>query len=272
MNRRQFLQSATGVALLLPSWAAAQQPERIPPGYETPDERGEVWAPVQWNGHVPYCNIPRALRQRNTDGSAPGGSDGLCVIASQVTDGRYQSLVREVNSLWETAKQRPGGYHPAKMKALAYEIMPHVPFKSYEGRETGWMEAVLKQGIPIGTTMGTGRAYHYARIAHMVSTVHYSASEGIAAIIDNNWPAAVVFLPIQEYARRFTLGLGYGWAFYWDVPTLPSVAASSEIGPALALGLTAGAGFGVAVHHLAVRSRTDASALPDTVSGPFGFG
>jgi hypothetical protein len=99
-------------------------------------------------------------------------------------------------------------------------VAPSIPYKSYEGRDIDWMPAVLAQGIPIGVTYGTGRLYEYERIAHMVSLVHLD--DQLAGIVDNNAPYWVAWMPRAEFARRFTLGSEYGWAFYLNVPSRPS--------------------------------------------------
>lgn len=216
MNRRRFLASAAvaGAYALAPRSLRAQDDDRLPPGFDQPDERGEAWAQVEYDGTTAYCPIPRNLRQKNT-----GGSDGagLCVIASQVTDGNHQGLMAAVEKLWAVAKTRPGGYYPGKLKALMAEHAPDVPYKSYEGADVAWMEGVLKTGIPIGVTYGTGRGYQYQQIAHMVSLVHLDSKA--TGIIDNNFPGFVAWMPTSEFARRFVLGPGDGWAFYLDVPT-----------------------------------------------------
>jgi hypothetical protein len=213
MHRRSPIVILVGLLLCAPVLA---QDDRLPPGFDQPDERGEVWAQVEHDGVTAYCPIPRALRQRNT-----GGSDGagLCVIASQVTDGRYQQLAAAVEALWAEAKTRPGGYYPTKLKELMAEVAPEVPYKSYEGRETAWMEATLRSGIPIGVTYGTGRGYDYQSIAHMVSLVHLDSE--VAGVIDNNFPGYVAWMPLAEFRRRFTMPSGEGWAFYLDVPSKP---------------------------------------------------
>lgn len=255
MHRRRFLTLAAlaaGAGTLAPRALRAQD-DQLPPGFDMPDERGEVWSQVEYDGTTAYCPIPRELRQKNT-----GGSDGagLCVIASQVTDGRWQALTAAVERLWAVAKTRPGGYYPSKLKALMAEHAPEVPYKSYEGTDVAWMEGVLKTGIPIGVTYGTGRGYRYQRIAHMVSLVHLDTRA--TGIIDNNFPGFVAWMPLAEFQRRFILGADAGWAFYLNVPRnspdkpdkpgpgpAPTVPSGGLDGFSLATGFAA-CGFGVA--------------------------
>jgi hypothetical protein len=219
VNRRRFLRTAAafGAATIAVRPARAQDDDRLPPGFDRPDERGEVWAQVEYDGTTAYCPIPRSLRKKNE-----GGSDGagLCVIASQVTDGRYQQIAAQVEELWRVAKTRDGGYWPERLKRLMAEVAPDLPYKSYEGTDVAWMEGVLKSGIPIGVTYGTGRGYQYQQIAHMVSLVHLDSER--AGIIDNNFPGFVAWMPLGEFKRRFILGSDAGWAFYLDVPAQPA--------------------------------------------------
>lgn len=221
-SRRRFLRSAVaaGAALSFParglharSVRVQGDDDRMPPGFDRPDDRGEFWAQVEHDGVTAYCPIPVEMRKKNE-----GGTDGagLCVIASQVTDSNWQQIGEVGATLWKTAKQRRGGYWPERLKELMAELAPEIPYQSYEGRDTTWMEHQLQSGIPIGVTYGTGRGYEYQQIAHMVSLVHLDSEWG--AVVDNNFPGFVAWMPRAEFDRRFVLGIGEGWAFYFDIP------------------------------------------------------
>jgi hypothetical protein len=237
--------AATALLLLLcaPALAVGQA--------DTPDHRGEVWGglvdPV--TGTKAQVQIPLELRQRNSVGT---NGAGLCVIASQVTDGRKQERPAEVQGLWDTAKRRWGGYSPPKLKSLVAEVCPELPYLSYEGADTDGLERLTRQGIPIGVTYSTGKLYGYRHIAHMVSLIHLDSAR--AAVIDNNKPEVVAWMPRAEFDRRFR-DRGEGWAFLWQL-------ASARLGPVSLDGLLVAVvvGGGVAILYLALRRRHESRA------------
>jgi hypothetical protein len=226
-RRRRFLASAVaaGAVLALPRRLWAQEPsgDGIPPGYGEPDQYGEVWvSDFEYDGTQVYCPIPQSLRRRNE-----GGSDnaGLCVIASNVTDWRWQKITEEAEAIWRTAKQRKGGYWPERFAALVLEVAPELAkvAKSVEEDNLDWLAEQTAQGIACGQTFGVSRAYRdagYNFVPHMISGVHCDSVKW--AGIDNNYPDAIIFLPRKraEYAFRLQpdLSLGYGWGTYLDLP------------------------------------------------------
>jgi hypothetical protein len=249
IDRRRAMRLLAGSLALAhtrPIWADTKpdsEPIEIPEGFDRPDRYGEVWGGLEYQGRKALCQIPVSIRQQNTDGSAPGPMDGLCVIASQVTDGRWVELLEDMERLWKTALARPGGYHPAKMKALALEVVPHLKHHSYEGLEIAWMRQWLEVGVAIGVTLGTGRGYQYQDISHMVSLIHMD--DEYVALIDNNWAKAVAWMPIKVFQERFTMTAGYGWAFWWDVlppqRLMPSTSNAWLIAASALMGLGTGA-------------------------------
>jgi hypothetical protein len=170
------------------------------------------------------------MHQRNT-----GGSDGagLCVIASLVTNGNYQGVGPEVRKLWEEAQRRPGGYIPSKLDGLIRDVAPGLKYAQYEGTDPAPLERWSEAGYPVGVTYGTGRLYGYRRIAHMVSLSHLDPRW--AAIIDNNNPGKWSWMPAPEFARRWTLSGGQGWAVLLQYG--PEAAAGGVVAVALGSGL-----------------------------------
>ena len=212
-------------------------PDDLPEGFDRPDGRGEVWGGISYQGRTAQCPIPHALRKRNE-----GGSDGagLCVIASQVCDGNWQAMVAEMADFWRAAKERRGGYWPERLKGLVKELHPEIKYLSYEGDETDWMQLWLGYGVPVGVTYGTGRGYRYQQISHMVSLV--GLWDDLAAVIDNNFPRWVAWMPRAEFDRRFTMTGGYGWGFLWRKLMKDRGAPETEDA---AIALLAAAGLGI---------------------------
>jgi hypothetical protein len=201
---------------------------------QTPDGRGEIHLdePV-YQGERASAPAPPGLHVRNE-----GGSDtkGLCVVASILANGMYQGVpglnepgrgtsnvkgLYEVipnapgkgSTLWRTAKSRPGGYYPEKLQALVKEVMPNEGWATYYGADERKLDALSRQGVPIGATMGTGANYRYMPISHMVSLLHYRTG-GNACVLDNNFPGEFTWMPASEFARRWKRG-GEGWAWVW---------------------------------------------------------
>lgn len=225
---------------------------REPSAPDTPDHRGEVWGgltdPV--TGTRAQVRIPLELRQRNSVGI---DFLGLCVIASQTTDGRQQGRAAEVAELWAAAKQRTGGYSPDKLKRLVAQVCPGMPYLSYEGADTDGLARILARGIPVGVTYSTGKLYGYRHIAHMVSLVHLDARR--AAVIDNNKPEVVAWMPRAEFDRRFR-DRGEGWAFLWQIAP-PAIPGLGELGGPL---VAVAVGGGLALAWVIFRRRREATA------------
>lgn len=220
------------LALLVPASVQAQ----------TPDHRGEVVLdrPV-YQGEKASAPIPPSQHVRNE-----GGSDraGLCVISSVLANGMYQKVpdlnlrgndgqAGKGSLLWRTAKARPGGYSPEKLKALVQEVMPGEKYASYVGtgspQDQANLERLSRAGYPIGATMNTGSLYNYAPIHHMISLVHYR-KDGWACVVDNNRPGHYSWMPASEFNRRWP-DMGMAWMWIWTrLPPLPTRAQGLQIG------------------------------------------
>ena len=204
--RRLLLWLGIGLLLFWPLALRAQ----------TPDSHGEVTvATPSYGGETASAPIPAEQHIRNE-----GGSDraGLCVISSLIINGTYQEVpgleLGKRSELWRVAKSRPGGYDPEKLKRLLDEVMPGEMYANYYGSDPTVLDALSRQGFPIGVTMGTGQLYGYRTIAHMVSLIHYRIG-GMACVVDNNDPGKYHWMPATEFDRRWILGGGTGWAFQW---------------------------------------------------------
>lgn len=151
-----------------------------------------------------------------------GGRDGagLCVISSVNSDGWYQDVPEFVDAknskVWRLAKRKDGGYYPAKLKD---------PFDE-AGVVTAWIQAegsaeelvpVIKHyldlGIPVANTMAFSQRYispdlPTGEIHHMVQTLHLR--DGLACLVDNNFPGTFLWVTEAEYGRRLVDGQA-GW-------------------------------------------------------------
>lgn len=186
--------------LLLPSTVVGQE---IPPLGRDARIDQPAWGNTRAN-----APIPPSLHKRNE-----GGSDGqgLCVIASAVTAGRYQG-VPNLDALWAAAKQRPGGYGPQKLDNLLGKVMPDEKYVSYVGTDPRVLVDLNRSGVPVNVTMNTGSLYNNQRIAHMVTGAHFD--DKLACIVDNNEPGKYCWMSIQTFLKRW-VDFGTGWAFAW---------------------------------------------------------
>ncbi len=91
--------------------------------------------------------------------------------------------------------------------------MPGEKYASYVGTDRNVLNALTRQGYPVGVTMNTGAFYGYRPIHHMVSLIHYRIN-GYACVVDNNDPGKFHWMPAAEFDRRWIDG-GTGWAFTW---------------------------------------------------------
>lgn len=174
-----------------------------------PDSRGEaVTDSPYYQGKKANAPIPAEMHKRNEGSAIDGG--GMCVTATLVTNGRYQGVGPQVEKLWIATKQVPGGSYPQKLDQMIRSTVPELKFAQYEGTDPTPLKRWSAAGYPVGVTYGTGALYGYQPIAHMVSLSHLD--DRWAAIIDNNNPGKWSWMPAQEFARRWTMTGGQGWA------------------------------------------------------------
>lgn len=146
-----------------------------------------------------------------------GGIDGagLCVIASNTSDGLSQEVPEfaggKACDIWRNAKRAPGGYSPDKLDRLFQRSNMATRYVSATGSLSELLpliEHYTQRGVPVATTMNTGKKYGWAYIHHMVQTVHLDAE--VACIVDNNFPGVFTWMSRAEYERRLIDGPS-GW-------------------------------------------------------------
>jgi hypothetical protein len=190
---------------------------------DTPDRHGEVWGGDTHPDGRPTAQVILAHRQRNTDGSAPGGWDGLCVLASIVNALHTQGYHAEADLIWREGQRRPGGYGPDKLDRLLRELTPHLKYVSIVGTSTEPLERLLRAGVPVSATLRTAKLYNGMPIHHMVNPVHLDGRH--SAWVDNNAPDRVSWGLRSLYDHRYLDG-GTGWA----VAFAPKYAAAGVAG------------------------------------------
>lgn len=199
---------------------------------DTPDRHGEVWGGDTHPSGRPTAQVILTHRQKNTDGSAPGPADGLCVIASVVNALHTQGYHAEADALWAEAKRRPGGYGPEKLERLFADVCPHIKFVSIVGTSTVPLERLLRAGIPVSATLRTAKLYQGRPIHHMVNPVHLD--DEYSAWVDNNKPEVTSWAPRGLYDQRAIDG-----GSLWAVAIAPRAFALARW-PAALLGLVVG--------------------------------
>lgn len=188
---------------------------------QTPDRRGEVATDsYTYKGTTASAPIPADQHIRNE-----GGSDGagICVVTTGTVNGRFQGvpgLERGRDSLfWQTAKHRPGGHGPDKLGALIKETLPGVQWSSTVTTDPSILDELSRKGVPIASTMRYGQGYP-GTIHHDVSVIEYR-TDGMACIVDSNFPGQFHWMPAAEFARRSIDG---GSAWYWWFDYIPAAA------------------------------------------------
>lgn len=177
---------------------------------------GQAGGP-EYNGSVVDCDIPRALRIRNT-----GGSDGagLCVWASLEMAASYQNC-KELIGTFEWMKSQPGGGWPERVDRVMKERAPAVKYKQYMGKELEFIREGINSGRPVCVTMGTGELYGMQTISHMVICI--AIDDVNAAIIDNNDPDNIWWMPVEVFHERAMHPNAQLWAFYTLAPPPPPI-------------------------------------------------
>lgn len=168
---------------------------------------------------------------RNLNPRVPGW--GGCVPSSVRTAALHAGIDRdEVDKFWEIAQKRVGvnGTDPQMLAEMVREAFPDRKWISYTGSDPAEVQRVYDElsakGYLVCSTMGWGALYGQRRIAHMVNDPHYSSSDGIACVEDNNDPAGVFrWMPAKERLSR-ALGGGQAWIFaFTELPFVAQVAA-----------------------------------------------
>lgn len=193
----------------------------------------------EYQGVRAMVPIPAEFHIKN-EGGVDGA--GLCVIASSVIDGSYQGVPEFVDvkssKVWRLAKEREGGYYPAKLDELFKDAGVTTPYLQAEGSAAELMPVIrhyLKLGVPVALTMKYGDRYGQ-NIHHMVSCIHLDDS--IACIVDNNFPNVYFWMTVDEFAYRLVDGPA-GWV----VVLLYGFAAGVSIAVVVAAGLFLFGGF-----------------------------
>jgi hypothetical protein len=194
---------------------------------DTPDRHGEVWGGDTHPDGRPRAQVILTHRQRNTDGSAPGGWDGLCVLASIVNALHTQGYHAEADLIWAEGQRRPGGYGPDKLDRLLRELTPHLKYVSIVGTDTEPLERLLRAGVPVSATLRTAKLYGGRPIHHMVNPVHLDGRN--SAWVDNNKPEVTSWAPRSLYDQRAIDGDSL-----WAVAFAPKYVAAGLAGLVLA--------------------------------------
>lgn len=203
-------------ALLLAGAAGPLSSRALAQSRPTGNQEVVTTTPVL-DGVTAQVPIPAEFHLRNE-----GGRDeaGLCVITSNTSNGWYQDVPEFVDAktskVWRLAKQKDGGYYPAKLKDLFDEAGVKTAWIQAEGSAAELIPVIkhyLDLGIPVSTTMAFSQRYISSEIPdgmihHMIQTVHVGA--GLACIIDNNFPGTYLWVTEAEYARRLVDGQA-GW-------------------------------------------------------------
>lgn len=169
------------------------------------------------DGQPVDCDLPEVLRVKNV-----GGSDGagLCVFASLEMAARYQNE-RAVMGVFDWMKTQPGGGWPERVDEIMKSRAPNVKYRQYLGGSIDFIQQGIDSGRPVCVTYGYGELYNMQTIYHMVLCV--GLSDKWAAILDNNDPGRIWWVPTDEFQRRFVHPDGQGWAVYVLSPPPPPV-------------------------------------------------
>ena len=171
------------------------------------------------------CDLPASQRIKNIGSRLDGA--GMCVFSSIEMDARWANL--EAWRGWRDwcAAHFPGGGYPEKVDRLldAYAKSKNLAVPDYVQVENGdpaVLELAVRTGRMVGVTYN-GHDPHYAgSIAHMVCLVHYDPKSDLAAILDNNFPNVIAWMPVKDFLQRWR-GSGGGWAFVFLSPGPPPV-------------------------------------------------
>ncbi len=176
------------------------------------------------DGSIVTCDVPDAMRVKNT-----GGSDGagLCVFASMEMAARYQNETAIIG-VFDWMKTQPGGGWPERVDKILKERCPEVLYKQYSGPNLDFIREGIDSGRPVCVTYGYGEFYGNSKISHMVLCVEMN--DVYTGILDNNDPDNIWWMETEEFRKRFVDPSGSGWAFFTMTPPPPPVP-HQEVGP-----------------------------------------
>jgi hypothetical protein len=98
---------------------------------------------------------------------------------------------------------------------------PGVKYRQYQGADIAFIQEGINSGRPVCVTYGTGELYGMRTIAHMVLCV--GMNDKYTAILDNNDPERIWWMPTPEFQKRFIHPGQSGWAWYTLGPPPPPV-------------------------------------------------
>jgi hypothetical protein len=192
--------------------SAAPAPQGDGGGRPTP---GAAWVEPdrESRGVVARSSLPEAMHHRNTAGSDGSGN---CVFASAAHAAKFQGI-DGLADFHEWMRQRPGGGWPEKFDRMVAEKLGDghdVEYLHLFGPEAvDLLELAVANGHMAAVTLGYSERYGLDAIDHMVNLVHLD--DELAAILDNNFPGSLEWMPRDEFVRRFgwsSQGAGEGWA------------------------------------------------------------
>lgn len=178
------------------------------------------------DGSPIQIDFPLDQDMRNIGSKVDG--QGMCVWTSGERSANLSGL-DELEGIRDWAAQFPGGCGPAKfdaqLKRYCQEKGIEVPnYLFYLGRDPSILDVALKSGrMPAISYSGADGVQYRGPIAHMTNLVHFSG--GWAGVYDNNYdPRKRIWLPEQEFLRRWASGRSLGWAIVWlDPPPPPKI-------------------------------------------------
>jgi hypothetical protein len=169
------------------------------------------------DGRAVDCDVPESLRVRNTVGT---NGMGLCVWASTQMMSNYLNT-EELAGLFRFMQTQPGGGWPERVDEVMAKFAPDRKYRQYLGPDLAFVQEGIDSGRPVAVTYGYGELYGNQTIAHMVLCVALDSER--AAILDNNDPGHIWWMPREEFKRRFGWPRGAGWAWYILAPPPPPV-------------------------------------------------
>lgn len=235
VNRNIIIAVLIVAALAALAWVASQEGSHCPDGtcpVKDVEHRPRPWGgdgkalvggPVHPDGTEVLIDLPSRFHVKNK-----GGSDGagLCVYASA----RHSGLWHDepvFQGLFEWMRSYPGGSYPEKFDRSVEQFCQQksLPKPAYLNTVTGDL-ALLRKACQAGYFPGVTYAFsptgrYGGRISHMVSLVHLD--DRWAAILDNNFPGSIEWMPVADFKRSWTGGGESGWALIPLRPGPPPV-------------------------------------------------